>query len=175
MTAEEKERRKIERILKRKEEKKRRETQKELEKIDREKNQKRVKEITISIEWKKSRMWGDNPHVSGYVSFKNGNSERLPTFTCSGSGYDKESTVIADVFNHYMKYKLWERYNKIKADKENKPYGIYANEYDNIQNVYYGGGIGTSCYYKISEYIGGTFKHVANGKTFDVYKYVDND
>lgn len=35
------------------------------------------------------------------------------------------------------------------------------------------GGIGASCYDKISEYIGGTWEHVASGKSFDCYKYTD--
>jgi hypothetical protein len=31
--------------------------------------------------------------------------------------------------------------------------------------------IGTSCYYNVSEFIGGKFKCVASGKTFDVFEY----
>ena len=146
------------------------------ERNNREKSQLPVKAITITIEWKKSRMWSNNPHAEAGVEFHNGTFERRDRFTCSGCGYDKESTVIASIFNAFLLYKLWAMPPKdIKGghgsgDKGPAPYGItnYQPEWRG-----YSGGIGTSCYYRISEYIGGKFEHIASGKMFDVYKYTD--
>lgn len=149
---------------------------KEAKRIEIEKNQKRVKEITINIEWVKSRMWGNCPRCEAKVFFQDGSFERSETFKAGGCGYDKESTVIASAFNKYLKYKLWELIPEQREgghgslDVGKAPYGI--NNYNNHPS--FAGGIGSECYYKISEYIGGKFDHVSSGKTFDVYKYTDN-
>lgn len=141
--------------------------------IEAEKNQKEVAEITINIEWKKSKMWGSNPNCEAAIKFKDGSYETSPTYKASGCGYDKESTVIADVFNQYLKYKLYKKLIPIdgylNGEKTEIPYGIYQR----ADWKYYNGGIGTDCYYKISAAIGGKFERISSGKTFDVYKYTD--
>ncbi len=134
--------------------------------IKEEKSQKPVKSIIISIEWKKSRMWGSNPHAEARVSYDNGTGAVLNGFTASGCGYCKESTVIAAIFNASLRYKLHE-----KPSLDEAPYGIH--NYSGHKG--YSGGIGTSCYYEIAKFIGGTFENVASGKTFDVFKYTDGN
>lgn len=139
-----------------------------LAQIEAEKNQKPVKEITITIEWRKSRMWGSNPHAEAMVSFQDGTFERRDGYTASGCGYDKESTVIAAIFNDFLAYKL---HTTIKGKA---PYGMYygTTALSHMPDyVRYNGGVGTSCYYRIGEFIGGKFENIASGKTFDVYKY----
>lgn len=150
---------------------------KEAARIEAEKNQKPVKQIKITIEWKKSRTWGSNPHLEARIEHWDG-SFSYATATASGCGYDKESTVIADVFNQFLKYKLhklpvenvanWGPGNPAK--EPHLPYGIH--NYNGHWS--YGGGIGTNCYYAICEAIGGKFENVASGKTFDAYLYTDN-
>lgn len=167
LTAEQKEANKLARQQAKKE-------AKELARIEAEKNQKEVKEITINIEWKKSRTWGSCPSCEAVVRFKDGSIEHSPVYRASGCGYDKESTVIADVFNAYLKYKLYRPAQQIKdryADirESGFPYGVRIS--DNWKH--YEGGVGTSCYYAISEAIGGKFERISSGKTFDVYKYTD--
>ena len=162
------------------------------------KNQRPVKEITISIEWKKSRVWNSNPHATADVTYSKPNSsgsmfERAEGFACSGCGYDKESTVIAQVFNRFLSYKLYGKIKKLQKhwDKETGktskvyPYGISIRKHkawvkDTGEKIgpreyrYFDGGIGTNCYYDISKAIGGKFEKIASGKAFDVYKYTDN-
>jgi hypothetical protein len=158
---------------------------KELAEKEQERNQPEVKELLITIEWKKSRTWGANPHAEAAVTFKDGKEGpwrtgffRSYNHTCSGCGYDKESTVIAEIFNLFLKYKLW---NKSIEECNGHPYGNNAGKYHSsscgaeIEYRYYAGGVGTSCYYRIAEAIGGKFEHVASGSTFDVYKYTDNE
>lgn len=155
---------------------------KELARIDSERNQRPVKELTITIEWKKSRMWGANPHASASVRFHNGSYDSKDGYTASGCGYDKESTVIAAVFDDFLLYKLWSKVpdELTRAERDSQwkvegkaPYGIRAGSYEGIDYRGYSGGIGTNCYYNISEYIGGKFERIASGKTFDVYRYTD--
>lgn len=151
--------------------------QKEIEAL---KNQREIQELTITVEWKKSNTWGMNPHASVNVVYKAGQERytRDEGFKASGCGYDKESTVIAEIFNKYLRYKLF-KLDLTKAyhgSLDNRatqtlPYGI-AN-YPNC-TPHYAGGVGTSCYYDISKAIGGTFENVANGKNFGVFKYTDN-
>jgi len=141
--------------------------------IQAQRDQKPVKEITISIEWKKSRTWGSNPMLSAVVRHTDGTISRHEA-TCSGSGYDKESTVIAEVFNEFLRYRLWQLRDAGAIERDvldrvenTLPYGIYIRP----DWVSYSGGIGTSCYYGISKAIGGEFKQVASGKTFDAYTF----
>lgn len=164
-----------------------REKLKELDKQAAERNQEPIRELTISIEWKKSRTWGSNPSATAEVYFLNNSGGPWKTgffrsdknYTCSGCGYDKESTVIAQIFNDFLKYKLWAMSEEqIKGghgtgDKGSAPYGIHRSNYNNMDYRGFSGGIGTSCYYSIAEYIGGKFEHIASGKTFDVFKYTD--
>ena len=154
----------------------------ELTRIEAEKNQPNVKSMIITIEWKKSRTWGANPHASAEIFFTDPTAGPWGTgffrtdkdYTCSGCGYDKESTVIAQIFNEFMKSKLWNlgieklRGGNGSGDKVTAPYGIHLYSEN---RPHFGGGIGTGCYYRIAEYLGGKFEHVASGKSFDVYKY----
>jgi len=140
---------------------------KETERVEQEKNQRPVKRMVIVIEWKKSRTWGWCPKATAKVEYKDGGYD-TGEYSVSGCGYDKESTVIASAFNEFMKYKLHE----VKQD--NAPYGIHFWKNKEFPSHYYEGGVGTSCYYRIAEFIGGEFKHVADTKTSDVYEYVDN-
>lgn len=134
--------------------------------IESEKNQKPVKEIDITIEWKRSRTWGNNPHAEVRVYFQDGTFEFRDGYTASGCGYDKESTVIAAIFNDFLKYKL---YQELQGEA---PYGMYYKR-PNDDWKSYNGGVGVGCYYRIAEFIGGKFENLASGKTFDAYKYTD--
>lgn len=146
-------------------------TAKEAAAIAEEKAQKPVKCLTITVEWRKSRMWGSNPTASGRIEYADGTFGRTKDAHASGYGYDKESTVIADVFNQCLRGRLWTltddrvRGGNGSGDSGPAPYGI---------SVYAGrrrfsGGIGTGCYYGICEYLGGRFDRIAGGKSFDVY------
>lgn len=150
------------------------------DKVFREMNQKEVESITINIEWRKSRMWGNCPMCEAKINFKDGTWETSSTYTASGCGYDKESTVIANVFNDYLKYKLWRIFHDLISKDKDVPYGIYSGKYKTdfdieVKHVSFDGGIGTNCYNRISKFIGGEFEHVSSGKTFDVFKYTDKE
>ena len=123
-----------------------------------------VKSIEITIDWNKSRTWGYNPRAE-YSAVNADGTRTTGVFTCSGRGYDKESTVIAKIFNACCSGMLWKkRHNKNAA-----PYGVRFGWVPIFE-----GGVGMSCYYSIAAYLGGTLESVAHGKTFDVYKFTMN-
>jgi hypothetical protein len=129
-----------------------------------------LKDVTLSIEWKKSYVWGNNPTceakmntLSSYEYFSSG--------SIGGCGYDKESTAVSKVLNQ-SKSVLKELY-KIKnkpcnVKKKNHDVFGYGSGYNILPCLE--GGVGVNCYYHIFEKCGFIFKHVAMGKTFDVYE-----
>ena len=131
-----------------------------------EKAQKPVASLVVSIEWKKSRTWGNLPVASGRIEYADGSWGGTDDARTSGCGYDKESTVIANIFNQCLLGQLWACVlPENKTDKNSVPYGI--STYDGRR--WFEGGVGTSCYFNIVAFMGGKFDHTASGKTFDVY------
>jgi hypothetical protein len=125
-------------------------------------------EITISIEWRKSRMWGSNPSATarvqttkGYFTFESG--------SIGGCGYDKQSTAVAQVLNQCeallnMMYKVKDSSSKV----DNRDLFGYGSGYGILPSIE--GGVGVSCYPQIMEKLGLTFKTVASGKMYDCYQ-----
>ena len=124
-----------------------------------------IVEMTIKIDWKKSKTWGYNPHASYYCLNSNGAWNQNDGFTCSGCGYDKESTVIADIFNEIM---VGMAYRKLKRSKKNVPYGVNVPDSGGVPTFSHG--IGASSYCQIVAWLGGKMEHVAWSDTFDQYK-----
>lgn len=159
---------------------------KQEEEIKQQQNQKPIDSLKITIEWIKSKTWGHCPRAQADVWFKDGTVERRAGYKAGGCGYDKESTVIAEIFNDFLLYKLYQKHSwkdRINQEDSNHPYGVDyydggtdKDKHDHewyIRKPTFNGGVGTSCYFKIAEFIGGSFEHVASGNTFDVYKYSD--
>ena len=130
-------------------------------KIDAKKNQKPVQSIKINIEWSKAC----NPTCTAWVVYHDQTGEVF-TARAGGCGYCKESTVLAEIFNNCLAYKLYEFQDQLIQLGSNIPYGINLGR----NYPYFAGGVGTSCYYRITEFLGGTFEKVASGKTFDAFK-----
>ena len=165
LTEEEKAKRAEERSIARQKAREDAENLKEFERIQARKNQKPVARIVITVEWKSSRTWGSNPHASYQVQFKDGSWGRnKKDITCGGCGSDKLSTVIAEIFNELLAYKLY----RIKKEKK-VPYGICNH---GTSDPYYGGGIGIGCYSNISTFIGGEFRGITETKSVDVFEYI---
>jgi hypothetical protein len=125
-----------------------------------------IKSLTISITWCRSATWGRNPAAECKAITTEGHHLNSPIFRASGCGYDKESTVITEAFNHFLRYRLYFPLTLSSLRKNEKPYGMARN--------YYEDGIGTEGYYAISNAIGGTFEKVASGRTFDVFRFTSN-
>jgi hypothetical protein len=129
--------------------------------IDAKKNQKPVKSIKMNIEWSKQF----NPTCEAWVNYEDGTVEVFKS-RAAGWGYCKESTVIAEIFNNCLGYKLYEFHDQLIQLGENKPYGISLGR----SYPYFAGGVGTSCFFRVVDFIGGKFEKVASGKTFDAFR-----
>lgn len=137
------------------------ELQKELTEYETVLNAPNVKEITINIEWAKSRTWGANPTATARIWLDNGMFEEF-TYKCSGCGYDKESTVIAGALNQSKSIiKL------LLQLSENNLYGYFKRD-GFLPNL--SGGVGTSCYPSIFSLGGYDMKHISSGKMFDSWR-----
>ena len=124
-----------------------------------------IVEMTIKIDWKNSRTWGYNPHASYYCLNSNKTWGQGNGFTCSGCGYDKESTVVAKIFNEIMVGMV---YRKLKRNRKNAPYGVNVPDKGGVPS--FSGGVGINCYIQIVAWLGGKMEHVAWSDTFDQYK-----
>lgn len=153
-----------------------REEAKEAARLESEKNQKPVRRLAIVIEWRKSAMWGRSPRATARADFADGTCA-TSVHRCSGYGYDKESTVIAEAFNTYLKYLLYRLTDEqVKGghgsgDSGPAPYGIRV--YNGWRS--FSGGIGTNCYYDIAKHIGGEFRRVCGSETSDVYEFTTKE
>ncbi len=119
--------------------------------------------ISISMEWKRSQMWGSNPKAEG----RDGHGYYL-SGSISGCGYDKGSTAVANVLNQSNAL-LKALYAAKEANVNIKNHELlgYGSGYGILPR--FEGGVGVSCYPAIFNKIGFDFKTVASGKTFDAY------
>jgi hypothetical protein len=129
-------------------------------------------EAKISMEWKRSQMWGNNPNAECWYSYKDVNGQRNSGYVVSGSiggcGYDKGSTAVAQCLNQINEVLKPLYLKKDKAiTKDNRELLGYGAGYGILPSIE--GGVGVSCYPAIFKAIGYKFVTQASGKTFDVY------
>lgn len=78
----------------------------------------KINKIVITVEWKKSRTWGNNPHAEVKVFY---NNNQIETFTgsASGCGYDKRSAATSEALDkcELLKALLYKAENKRLKDK----------------------------------------------------------
>ena len=123
-----------------------------------------VVRIRIDIEWKRNRTWGWCPRAEYWVSFADGSYDKGTAYA-SGCGYDKHSTVVAEIFNKCCKGMLWRKRNS----RTDAPYGINhaGKNHDKDYMPYFEGGVGISCYPRITKWLGGKWIENGSGKTYD--------
>lgn len=127
--------------------------------------------VKISIEWKRSRMWGSNPSAECWYTYKkdgNNQSNYVTSGSIGGCGYDKQSTAVAYCLNQINEVlkPLYIKKDK-NIDKVNRDLLGYGSGYGILPSIE--GGVGVSCYPRIFETVGLKFETVASGKTYDVY------
>ena len=137
-----------------------------------------LKECRISVELKKSRVWGYNPHatVDSWTVDSDGVTDcTTTTGRASGCGYDKQSAAIAEAFNAspvILKalYNAEERRLKGRESRKQSRRDFIGYGSGDSSRPHFFGRCGVSVFYKIFENCGYTFEQVASGKTFDAYK-----
>ena len=133
-------------------------------------------DATITIEWKRSSMWGNNPTAEMRISYsKDGHKEyrRINGSSIGGCGYDKESTAAAQVVNQsYECLKLFAdaKEKALRKDKDatNETALGYGAGYGIVPALH--GGVGMDCFLRIFQKLGYKTEKTASGKTFDVYE-----
>lgn len=132
------------------------------------------KKIDITVEWKRSRMWGSNPHCTALVYYDH-DFEIIKT-TCSGCGYDKKSTVIAAALNKCMLGVVVANLGRLSRMKV-IPYGLSLDP-EGVWAPRFEGGVGTSCYLDhgysrgVLQALNWSMYRTASGKTFDAFELV---
>ena len=145
------------------------EVAKDVQRIETVYNAREIDSIKITIEWKRSHMYGLNPKAEAFVTYKdNEGGERFYSDTVSGCGYDKESTAVANCLNQVngLLKRLYKLKNKNAGGNNHELFG-YGSGYGILPA--FEGGVGVSCYDRIMEKIKLNFEGTAHGKTFDVY------
>lgn len=141
-------------------------------------------DLVITIEWKKSRMWGSNPRAYTNFGFE---GESI-----GGCGYCKKSTATAQAFNSFepiLKLMYAKKNEELKVFNSN-PKKIYKNQngsefygrsqhninyelfsYGSSSNIlpYFEGGVGVESHERICEALGLQFSHVTDTNNTDVY------
>jgi len=124
----------------------------------------KVIKIEMPIKWRRNSNGEYNPNCNAVVYFDDGTEETTKKYRCSGCGYDKLSTIIAEVYNDFLTNEREEYFSK---NPDKVPYGMYKD--------FFNGGIGTNSYGRISEALGGKLERVYGDKVFDFYVFTKNE
>lgn len=121
-----------------------------------------IKLAKITVEWKKSRTWGNCPRVSVRVWSKSGEYYE-GTGYASGCGYDKESAAINSALNGCAAWDF-EVFNNKKKDI----YPFHFSDSDALP-LFDFGGCGVSCLRALVDARGLKWSE-AHGRAFDYYE-----
>ena len=152
--------------------------EREVKKINTVANAGELIEVKITIEWKRSAMWGSNPIAECWYAYNdkegNRNSNYVKSGSIGGCGYDKQSTAVAECLNQINEvlkplYAVKNAALKVSEYKNHELLG-YGSGYGILPSIE--GGVGVSCYPTIFDKVGYKFSTVASGKTFDVYTII---
>ena len=121
-----------------------------LERLAAAENRKEILSISISVEWKKSSIWGYNPNVEAIIRKIDKNScfsyDRYYGFA-SGCGYDKLSAAIADALNNDADLFSYLCEVKERAIRKGQKPTAAWNE-SNREFIHYGAGHGALPYFE---------------------------
>lgn len=122
-----------------------------------------VKEIKISVDWKRSQLYGLNPMAEVSAWTEKGEVYITKSRRVTGYGFCKLSTAVAEALND----------NKAimsimhVCESENLPYGV--NAFHRQPNAIFVGGVGVDCYFEVFDAIGLVCTEVSNADTFNSY------
>ena len=121
-------------------------------------------ELVLTIEWKKSNMWGMNPKVFTNYGFE---GESI-----GGCGYCKTSTATAQGLNSHKPilkelFKKEEERLNLKTSKDRRNFVGYGSGYGIIP--IFEGGVGVSSHETILKNLGLNMRSITETKTTNVY------
>lgn len=142
---------------------------KDLERLTNAENAEDVESVSISVEWKRSKIWGYNPTATATITTKT-HRERY-TASASGCGYDKLTAAVGAALNQSASIKkmlytakeksLSEHYTEFKQTESNREFIHYGAGYGVLP--YFEGGVGMTSFYGVFEKCG--YKCTASNET----------
>lgn len=152
------------------------ETIKKLEKLQRVQAAEDIKNVSISVIWKKSQTWGWNPHatvtINGIYQFEG---------SASGCGYDKRTAAVGTALNQsdiILKMLYTAKEKALKKAPANVRKNLDTRNTDLIHYgagygvlPYFEGGVGISSFFGVFRACGLELKHEAGTDTSDYYYF----
>lgn len=126
---------------------------------------------TVSVEWKRSAMWGKNPRATAKIKTENGTTV-LTGSLVSGCGFDKLSEAVTRALNasDALKKVLYQKFEEALQ----KNIGASLREVLGYGSGYelpeFEGGCGVSTIREIFKKCGFTFEEIASGSNFNVFE-----
>jgi hypothetical protein len=153
-------------------------TAEKLARLESYENAEQVKSVSISVEWKRNRTWGNNPTAT--VKVETESRYFYGTGSASGCGYDKLTSAIGEALNSIpaIGKMLCERKEQAIMDGEqpatvwndsNTRFISYGAGYGPIP--YFEGGVGMSSFFGVFKVCGMDLKHEAGTKTTDYFYF----
>lgn len=134
----------------------------------------RLESVNISVEWKKSRVWGYNPAARvAVIWIDNDGNHRSGVYygSASGCGYDKRSAAVGEALNQCEAVRgMLCRYANKRYNKDIRTGGraiCYGCGYSSIP--YFEGGVGVSCFREAFELCGYEWIENTAGELSDFY------
>nr|DAU29373.1 MAG TPA: hypothetical protein [Caudoviricetes sp.] len=124
--------------------------------------------ISILVEWKKSSVWGYNPHATVEI----GNARF--TGYASGCGYDKESAAGDAALNQSYKMQkiLFEmKETALQAGAKSDNHNIIGHGAGYSATPYFEGGVGMSCFINILQKAGYKYNYTGNSNIDSYFFY----
>jgi len=136
----------------------------ELSKLNFTNNLEPINQIYITVEWKKSTMWGLNPKAETYIN----GLGLLTSGSINGCGFDKQSTAVAIILNQIPQILrlMYELKNKNYKTRNHDLFG-YGSGYNILPK--FEEAVGVVCYEKILDRIGYKFCLISTGNSFSVF------
>lgn len=143
-----------------------------------EKETRSLEMVTVTIIWKPSKTWGNNPRATVRAKMKTAEGylqyETYESSSIGGCGYDKGSTAIAEGLNQCTAllrdmYQAEENRLNNEPEKPRRDYIGYGSGYGPLPA--FEGGVGISSLQHILENLGFVYEHLSWGKAFDVYQF----
>lgn len=152
-------------------------TTKEFDRLLKAQEAEEVKNISISVEWKRSSYWGWNPTATATIT--TAHTREQYTASASGCGYDKLTAAAGEALNHSASIKkmlytakekaLQNNYVPFNKCESNREFINYGAGYGVLP--YFEGGVGMSSFYGVFEKCGYKCKVHNETQTTDFYYF----
>lgn len=125
----------------------------------------------VSVEWKRSTVWGKNPTATAKIKTANGTTV-LTGSPVSGCGFDKLSEAVARALNasNALKKVLYQKFEEALQNDPAASLRDVLGDGSGYELPALEGGCGVSTFREIFKNCGFVFEEVASGSSFNVFE-----